>query len=95
MRIITKNDIRTINELYAKYKTYAAVAREMKISPATVKRYVIDNYEPVDQDNIIRFDRPLPKFDPSIFRSDDWGPLCVLSDEEIKETKQLWKEIEI
>ena len=95
MKVITKIEIKQINELYAKYGTYAAVAREMKISPATVKKYIVDNYEPVNEQEIIRFDRPLPPFDPTIFRSDDWGPLCVLSDEEIEEIKILWKEIDV
>ena len=95
MKVITKNDIKQINELYAKYKTYAAVARELKISPATVKKYIIDGYEPVAQENIVRFDKPLPSFDSSIFRTDDWGPLCELSEEEINEIKILWKEIEV
>jgi len=95
MRVITQKDIQEINKLYAELRTYAAVARKTGFSPATVKKYVIKDYVPVNEEDIKRFDRPLPDFDPSIFRVDDWGALCVLTDEEVNEIKELWKEIEV
>ncbi len=94
MRVITYEDKIKINQLYQKLKTYAAVAREMKIAPSTVKKYVIDGYTAPDT-NIKRFDRPLPEFDSSIFRTDDWGALCEMSNEEITEIRELWKELEL
>lgn len=95
MRVITNADIKEINRLYAELKTYAAVARATGFSPSTVKKYVIPGYEVVEEKNIIRFDRPLPEFDSSVFRIDDWGALCELSDTEVEEIKVLWNELEV
>lgn len=95
MRVITNKDVQEINRLYLELKTYAAVARKTGFSPATVKKYIISDFTLVDESTFIRFDRPLPEFDSKMFRTDDWGPLCVLSDDEIEEVKQLWNEIEV
>lgn len=95
MRLVTQKDILEINRLYAQYKTYAAVARETGFSPATVKKYIKAGYKPVDESAFKRFNRPLPDFDPTIFRIEDWGTLCVLSDDEIDEIEELWEELEV
>lgn len=95
MRVITNEDIKEINRLYIELKTYAAVARKTGFSPATVKKYIQPNYSVIDEGAIIRFDRPLPEFDSTMFRTDDWGVLCQLSDEEMAEIRALWKEIEV
>lgn len=96
MKVITHEDIKRINELYIECgKVYAAVARKTGFSPATVKKYVIKDYVPVNEEEIIRFERPLPDFDPTKFRVKDWGALCELSKDEEKEIKELWKEIEV
>lgn len=95
MKVITQKDIQEINRLYKELKTYAAVARATGFSPATVKKYIIDGFETVDESTFIRFERPLPEFDPKLFRSRDWGSLCELSEEEVQEIKGLWKEVEV
>ena len=95
MKVITQKDIQEINKLYAELRTYAAVARKTGFSPATVKKYVIKDYVPVNEEEIIRFERPLPEFDSTKFRVEDWGALCELSKDEEKEIKDLWKEIEV
>lgn len=95
MRVVTQSDIKEMNRLYLELGTYAAVARQTKFSPSTVKKYIIKDFEPVEEKSIIRFERPLPEFDSKIFRKDDWGDLCVLSEEEIQEIKELWKELEV
>ena len=95
MKVITQKEIQEINRLYAELHTYAAVARKTGFSPATVKKYVIKDYVPVDEANFKRFNRPLPEFDPTMFRCNDWGALCVLSEDEKKEIKELRKEIEV
>ena len=95
MRVITHEDIKKINELYAELKTYAAVARATGFSPATVKKYVVKDYEVIKEENVKRFDGPLPEFDPTPFRAEEWGALCVLSNVEIDEIIALWKEIEV
>lgn len=93
MKVITFEDKKQINELYLKYKTYAAVSRITGFSPGTVKKYVRSDYTP--RTEIKSFEGDLPDFNPQMFRIDDWGPLCVLSDEEIQEIKELWKELEL
>lgn len=95
MKVVTNNDIKEMNRLYLELKTYAAVARATGFSPSTVKKYIVKDYKLVDESNIQRFDRPLPEFDSSIFRTNDWGPLCVLSEEEIIEVQKLWNELEV
>lgn len=95
MKVITQKDIQEINRLYSELHTYAAVARKTGFSPATVKKYVIKDYVPINEENVVRFNRPLPEFDPVPFRAEDWGALCVLSNIEIDEIKELWKEIEV
>lgn len=95
MKVITYEDIKQINEIYRECKTYAATARKTGFSPATVKKYVIKDYTPIEEKDIIRFNRPLPEFDSSMFRTNDWGALCELSKEEEDEIKDLWKEIDV
>lgn len=95
MHVITQKDIKEINELYAQLKTYAAVSRATGFSPATVKKYVAQDYVPAADRNFIRFDRPLPDFDSTPFRGNDWGSLCLLSPEEEQEIRELWKELDV
>ena len=92
---ITEEHKLQINILYKKYGTYAAVAREMGISPTTVKKYVIPNFEVPQTDNIEQFDLSmLPEFDVKAFDGIDWNN-CVVFGDEFKEIKELWKEIAI
>ena len=95
MKVITQKEIKEINRLYAELKTYAAVSRATGFSPATVKKYIIKDYTPTDETTFIRFDHPLPEFDSTIFRGDDWGDLCLLSPEEEQEIRELWKELDV
>ena len=62
MARLTQEEIKKINELYLQYKTYAAVARELKRAPSTIKKYVDPNYQseeepkeliPIDWDKLI------------------------------------------
>lgn len=94
---ITQEKIIEINELYLKIKSYAGVSRAMggSPSPTTVKKYIIPNY--VSKGNIKKktFQKEdLPEFSTDIFRGvDNWGDLCVLSNEEKEEMKELWEEL--
>lgn len=94
---VTNEDIIRMNELYFKYKTYAAVAREVGFSASTVKKYIIPNWQPVEQQNIVRFEWvEIPDFDDGIFRDvDNYGDLCVLTEREQQEIKELWRELSI
>ena len=94
---VTADDILKMNELYYKYHTYAQVAREIGFSASTVSKYVDKNWKPVEVENIIKFDlKDLPEFDTSIFVGvDNYGDLCVLTEREREEIKELWGEMAI
>jgi hypothetical protein len=96
---VTNEDILRINELYYKHKVYAEVARQTGFSASTVKKYVIPNWAPVASENIIRFDiAQLPDFTSAveIFRGiSNYGALCILTDYEKQEIKNLWGELTV
>ena len=96
---VTNEDILKFNEIYYKTKTYAEVARETGFSASTVKKYINKNWQPVVVENIKRFDLVnLPNFEKAveIFRGiDNYGNLCVLTEYEIEEIKELWEELAI
>lgn len=98
VRRVTIDDIRKINDIYYECHNYAAVARQTGFSAATVRSYVDKNYNPVTEDKIHRFDvdTEMPEFSTEMFVGlDNYGELCVLSDEEFEEIKQLWEEIAV
>ena len=96
MKVITQADIKQINKLYLELGTYAAVARATGFSPGTIKKYVVPGFTLIDESKIKRYSRPeLPEFAPERFRGKDWGEMCVLSPDELKEIYELWKEIEL
>lgn len=95
MKVVTYSDIKEMNRLYLELKTYAAVARKTGFAPSTVKKYIDPNFKAVEDKEIKKFDRPLPEFDSSIFRIEDWRDLCTLSDEEVEEIYDLWEELEL
>ena len=96
---VTNEDILRINEIYYKTKVYAETARQTGFSASTVKKYVIPGWQPVVQAEIKRFDiNSLPDFQKAveIFRGiDNYGNLCVLTDYEIQEIQELWKELAV
>lgn len=94
---VTNEDILRMNELYYKHKTYAAVARETGFSASTVKKYIVPGWKPVEAANIKRFDfAQLPDFSSSAFKGiDNYGELCVLTEREQEEIKELWEEMSI
>lgn len=97
---VTNEDILRINELYYKHKVYAEVARQTGFSASTVKKYVDKNWTPVCAENIIRFDlAQLPDFFEQVSEKfkgvENYGDLCILSDEEKEEMKVLWGEIAV
>lgn len=94
MRIIKPEDVKLINELYAQFKTYAEVSRRTGFAPSTVKKYVNPEFVPEDKRTYVRFNGELPEFDPTIFRTNDWDPLCKLTDDEVAQLPDLWKELD-
>lgn len=95
MKVVTYEDVKEMNRLYLELKTYAAVARKLGFAPSTVKKYIKSDFTPIEQKEIKKFEGPLPEFDSSIFRVEDWHDLCTLSDEEVEEITKLWEEIEL
>jgi hypothetical protein len=100
---MTPEKIIEVNELYLKLGTYSAVSRELggSPSPSTVKKYIIPNY--VSKKDISAARRTyhiedLPDFDikeyVDLIKSNNWGEVCVLSEEENAEVEELWKELE-
>lgn len=95
---VTQDDILRINELYYKHHVYAEVARQTGFSAATVKRYIIPNWEPP---KVItkKFEwKNLPNWKDAlkVFRGvEDYGSLCVLTVDERKEIEDLWGELAI
>ena len=96
---VTNEDILRINELYYQTHTYAEVARQTGFSASTVKKYVIPGWAPVAVENIVHFDiAQLPDFTSAakLFRGiDNYGNLCVLTDYESEQIKELWKELAV
>ncbi len=95
MKLVTQDVIRQMNDLYLELGTYAAVARKTGFSPATVKKYIKPDYVKPEDRHYLRFEGPLPEFDFKMFRGKDWGALCVLSDAEVDEIRELWKELDL
>lgn len=97
-RKVTVEDIRKINDIYYECHNYAETARRTGWSAATVRSYVDKNYNPITEDKIHRFDldTEMPEFSTDMFKGlDNYGDLCVLSEEEVKEMEQLWEEIPV
>ena len=96
---VTNEDILRINEIYYKTKVYAETARQTGFSASTVKKYVIPGWQPVTAENIQKFDEnSLPHFTKAveIFRDlSNYGNLCVLTERESEEIKELWEELAV
>lgn len=101
MAKVTNEDILRINEIYYKTHTYAETARQTGFAASTVKKYVIPGWKPITEEQIRKFELSfLPEFDTKLFRDVEthpsgYGAICILSDEEIAQVKELWKELSI
>lgn len=92
-------DIQRMNEIYYVCHNYSEVARQTGFSPSTVKKYIDKSFVPVVSDEIIHFDRekdfPKSFCDDAFVNIDNYGDLCVLTENEIIGIKLLWKEITV
>ena len=97
MARVTSEDILRMNEIYYKTHVFAEVARQTGFSASTVRKYVDVNWKPVVSENIIRFEiDDLPEFDTTCFKGiDNYGDLCVLTEREQEEMKELWGELSV
>ena len=99
MARVTSEDILRMNEIYYKTRVFAEVARQTGFSASTVRKYVDVNWKPVVSEEIVVFNmKDIPDFKEAVkcFRGmDNYGDLCVLSEEEKAEIKELWKELAV
>lgn len=94
-RKVQQADIERMLELYDQLGTYAAVAREVGFSASTVRKYILENQVITPSAAVEVFDTTMldSEVDYTMFRISNWGDLCVLTDDEKDEIKQLWKEL--
>ena len=96
---VTSEDILRMNEIYYKIRVFAEVARQTGFSASTVRKYVDTKWTPVASEEIITFSmKDIPDFKEAVkcFRGvDNYGDLCVFSEEEKAEIKELWKELAV
>lgn len=95
MARVTSEDILRMNEIYYKTHVFAEVARQTGFSASTVRKYVDVNWKPIENENIVKFDmNNLPEFDTTCFKGiENYGDLCVLTEREQDEMKELLKEL--
>ena len=95
MARVTSEDILRMNEIYYKTHVFAEVARQTGFSASTVRKYVDVNWKPIESENIIKFDmNDLPEFDTTCFKGiENYGDLCVLTEREQDEMKELLREL--
>ena len=93
---VTQLDIENMNNLYLKYGTYAEVARQTGFSTSTVRKYVIKDYQPQDRLVLNKYEGEIPEIDFDMFKNvTNWGDLCVLTNVEKDEIRELWKELSL
>ena len=92
---VTSEDILRMNKIYYKTRVFAEVARQTGFSASTVRKYVDVNWKPIENEDIIKFDmNDLPEFDTTCFKGiENYGDLCVLTEREQDEMKELLKEL--
>lgn len=97
-RRVSVDDIRRMNEIYYQCKSYAETARQTGWSASTVKNYIDVNFKPVIEENVVRFNvkTDLPEFSTEQFvGQENFGALCVLSEEEKEEIVLMWEELSV
>ena len=95
MARVTSEDILRMNEIYYKTHVFAEVASQTGFSASTVRKYIDVNWKPIENENIVKFDmNDLPEFDTTCFKGiENYGDLCVLTEREQDEMKELLKEL--
>ena len=88
-RRVQPDDIIKMNELYLTIGTYAGVGRATGWSGSTVKRYIIPDYKPKNQqEKIQQIEFDIPNIE-SLRYPADWGAFLQLSEEEKEGVKKL------
>ena len=95
MNRVSKEDIKRMNDLYLELHTYAAVAREVGFTAGTVKKYIIPDYQKIDESKIERFNEEIPDIDFTPFLCKNWEAMGLLTNEEKAQMPKLWEELAI
>lgn len=97
MKRVATEDILQMNSLYFQYKNFAEVARQTGFSASTVSKYIDKNWKPIETENIKHFNiSMLPDFTTDMFVGvENYGDLCILTELEQEEIKELWGELAI
>lgn len=92
---ITQDQIIEMNKLYLQNHNYSKTAREIGVSPGTVKKYIISDFVDPQSIKIVEFKGELPVFIPESCPKENWSEWIKLSDKEKEEIEELWKELVI
>lgn len=98
MAKITNQVITEINELYYINKNYSQTARDLGISPSSVKKYVISGYTPKSEVVVKPLDKGILEHieDYVISKEEILDPnLLRPTEEEVDEIVEFWKEVSI
>ena len=93
---ITDKEKLEINRIFKECGTYAETARRVGCGAGTVKKYIIPNFQEIDEENIIRFtEADLPtSFSIEPFKDlENICDVCELGEEQWEEIRELQKEI--
>ena len=94
MAKLSAEKIEQINKVYLETGTYAATARAVGCSPATVKKYIVKDFTPSEPKNKIAFsEQVIPIEQISSFKREDIAKLGRLSNLEVEEIHELWEEM--
>ncbi len=98
-KAISSEQVIQINERYAECHNYSQVARELGVSPSTVRKYVRPDYKIVAEVEIQHPDLPLLRLwaqNYSLSKTDMANPdILKLTEQEEEDLKVLWKELKI
>lgn len=94
MAKLSEEKIAEIRRAYSEIGTYAGVARKLGFSPATVKKYTQEEYTP-DPTVRVPFNGEIPSVETMYWPLDEQeiNNMARLTEEEIIEIKELWKEL--
>lgn len=92
-RRLTDDDKIQINEVYAICKNITKTAQITGFSAASVKKYIIPDYEPAapNRPNLNSFN--IPSIEDTIKKLQEDDGLCVLHEWEKEEIELLWEDL--
>lgn len=98
-KAISSEQVIQINERYVECHNYSQVARELGVSPSTVRKYVRPDYKIVAEVEIQHPDLPLLRLwaqNYILSKADMANPdILKLTKQEEEDLKDLWKELKI